>query len=137
MTLDFVFKPVGKLHSYRAPRTLSSSSGLADEQSTSDDDSYDQDWALVRIELSIYSPNSVQLPVYGGKTTINEYILTEDLVHDDVYVVSGTGGVLTGYLTPEYSYWMLEDSYFEVRTVILDKQLSKGLLSARKIVIDQ
>ncbi|PMD58054.1 uncharacterized protein K444DRAFT_564413 [Hyaloscypha bicolor E] len=74
----------------------------------------------------MYSPNTVQLPGRSEQTSINDYLLHEELVHGPVHVISGTSGVLEGYLSPGSAYWMFEDFEFEVRTVFLDKQLNNG-----------
>lgn len=86
---------------------------------------YDQDWALIRVRDQLQTPNKFRIPGESTATTVVDYALNEELSHGTIHVLSAMNGVVEGYLSPGSAYWMIAKSYFEVRTIILNIELSK------------
>jgi hypothetical protein len=97
---------------------------------------YDQDWALVRIQPSLHGMNLVQLPGSSDPAIIQGFLTNEELGHGTVHVLSAISGTCEGYLSPGSAYWMLGNSYFEVKTIFLDAGLSILPFRLSKITAD-
>jgi hypothetical protein len=119
------FEPVGNLHSYKFTELTSLPSGDSDIEDSYSQIPADQDWALIRIQPPLYSPNTFQLPGCSTITSIEGFVPNGQVPTGSVYVLSAISGVCEGYLSPGSAYWMFGKSYFEVRMIYLDKELSK------------
>lgn len=115
------FEPTGNIFSYKFTETASSFSDSGEMLSNV---LYDQDWALIRVQPPLHRANVFQIPGDSIETSIKGFIRNEELDHGSVHVISAISGVCEGYLSPSSAYWMFERSIFEVRTVLLSKELS-------------
>lgn len=116
------FEPVGTIHSSKYTENASSS---AIGEETTPNVHYDQDWALINLQSPLFhSNNTFRIPGTSGETTVKGYIRNEEMHHGNVHVVSAITGVCEGYLSSNSTYWTFEQSIFEVRMILLDKELS-------------
>jgi hypothetical protein len=141
LTLYFTdFKPVGNISSYKFTETSSASLSSSDREELVSELSYDCDWALVRIQPSLYSTNSYLVdgdtPENAGTIFVEGWIPTKELDHGMVQILHAGGKASQGYLGPNNAYWEIGKSCFEVRTVFLEDTLSKfDILSANDMML--
>ncbi len=95
---------------------------------------HDQDWALIDVEPPFHRRNTFRIPGHPGAISIKGFIPNKELDHGIVHVVSAVSGVCQGYLSSNSTHWMYKRSIFEVRTILMDKELSNASLEFLGVV---
>ena len=85
----------------------------------------DQDWALIKVEPSLYKDNHFVMPNSGTETHIEGYFDESDLNKGPVVVLSSFSGIRSGYLSATKGHFMIGSSLFEIRSITLDSELSR------------
>ena len=88
---------------------------------------YDQDWAIVRVQPSLYKENCYFLPGSTQKTRIEGHLRSSDLHHGPVVIPSSLSGIRQGFLTASTGSVILGSSCFEVKSISLDGELGKQM----------
>jgi hypothetical protein len=118
------FQPIGNIHSYK----FSEGSDVQEPDSaTVIYRTYDQDWALVRVQPLLYRENSFQVPGSNNMKFVEGHLKSSELCHGPVMVLSGVSGVRQGYLSTGISSLIIGKSCFDVWSIALDGLLGQLL----------
>jgi hypothetical protein len=114
------FQPIGNIHSYK----FSETSNIQEPDSAAVvNTTYDQDWALVRVQPLLYRENSFEVPGSNIPMLVEGHVKTSELCHGPVMVLSSLSGVRQGYLSAGISSLIIGNSCFEVWSIALDGSL--------------
>jgi hypothetical protein len=128
--LDTGFKPIGNLSTYKFTGVSkndevdASVEDCALSLSPNQDTTAGSDWALVRVQPSLFLTNHYIIPGENSIISITGHHRVDELSAGEVWICAGVSGTVRGFLNGIEGSVLIGSSLLNIRSIVLDRQLS-------------